>query len=348
MNLPAQTVKFLLKLFSKSLQGIKGGGAPFCAAPRAQNARSAQCAASKKPCQPKTAKRIFGGPGSHGPSGQAKERTRILPVRRGSFCPARRAIWQAGRFSRSLPLSGLLAFVLGVSAFFLSVFRCLVPGLWVVRRFLFGLRCLLAVWPSSALFPACRQPAAFVQTFAPVARLPAVRFVCAHFRLFFAFSCLTFASQISFHLSLRPRRASTFFRKESRQRFAKGLRPFEPHSCALRLIFFSSSALLAGLRGPSAANRRQIRETLEKPRSRAQLFKRFCAKGDACALWLISPFLSLLAGLVRPFRPQTAGWRGKRPKSQRSKAQLFGRFCAWGMRRGFRPAGFLPAAENRN
>ena len=58
--------------------------------------RSAQCAA-KKPCQPKTAKRIFGGPGSHGPSGQAKERTRILPVRRGSFCPACRAIWQAGR-----------------------------------------------------------------------------------------------------------------------------------------------------------------------------------------------------------------------------------------------------------
>ena len=84
-----------------------------------------------------------------------------------------------------------------------------------------------------------------------------------------------------------------------------------------------------------AANRRQIRETLEKPRSRAQLFKRFCAKGDACALWLISPFLSLLAGLVRPFRPQTAGWRGKRPKSQRSKAQLFGRFCALGTRRSF-------------
>ena len=51
----------------------------------------------KRPCQPKTAKRIFGGPGSHGPSGQAKERTRILPVRRGSFCPACRAIWQAGR-----------------------------------------------------------------------------------------------------------------------------------------------------------------------------------------------------------------------------------------------------------
>ena len=71
-----------------------GGGAPFCAALRA-----ALCAmrSRKRPCQPKTAKRIFGGPGSQGPSGQAKEQTRILPVRRGSFCPACRAIWQAGR-----------------------------------------------------------------------------------------------------------------------------------------------------------------------------------------------------------------------------------------------------------
>ena len=75
------------------------------------------------------------------------------------------------------------------------------------------------------------------------------------FLLSFAFFCLAFASQFSFHLSLRPRRASTFFRKESRQRFAKGIRPFEPHSCALR-PFFPSSALLAGLRGLSAANRR--------------------------------------------------------------------------------------------
>ena len=34
--------------------------------------------------------------------------------------------------------------------------------------------------------------------------------------------------------------------------------------------------------------------------------------------------------LKRPFGPQTAGWQGKRPKSQRSRAQLFGRFCALG------------------
>ena len=31
----------------------------------------------------------------------------------------------------------------------------------------------------------------------------------------------------------------------------------------------------------------------------------------------------------------------------RSRAQLFRRFCALGMRRGFRPAGFLPAEGNR-
>ena len=40
-----------------------------------------------------------------------------------------------------------------------------------------------------------------------------------------------------------------------------------------------AAALLAGLTALRAANRRQVRETLEKPRSKAQLFKRFCALG---------------------------------------------------------------------
>ena len=154
---------------------------------------------------------------------------------------------------------------------------------------------------------------------------------------FFALSCLTFSSQSSFHLSLRPRRASTFFRKESRQRFAKGLRPFEPHSCALRPIFFSS-ALLAGLAALWAANRRQIRETLEKPRSKAQLFKRFCAKGNACALSLISPFFWLLAGLSGPSAAnrRLAGETPEKPKEQSSAFRAFlcvgdapGLFSAW-------------------
>ena len=406
----------------------------------------------KKPCQPKTAKRIFGGPGSHGPSGQAKERTRILPVRRGSFCPARRAVCPGWLFLRGLPLlcwllcpvprrffckrcirAGILWHRLSClsalcrghrfffSAFsreahggispFSAVFRRFVPGLRAA--FLPPLRRLLRlfVWPALPLpavrfvcavpscfgclfacstlfaraffsylspfpvwllplkslficrsgrdgnFLACPLPwlcflpadlviccffagfcahclfacsALFMRVFSllffcpflpnfflsnlfsfvaqaatgisllvpsrgfvpglraaflpplrrllrlfvwPALPLPAMRFVCAvpscfgclfacsalfmrvFSLLFFALSCLTSSSQISFHLSLRPRRASTFFRKESRQRFAKGLRPFEPHSCALR-PFFPSSALLAGLRGLSAANRR--------------------------------------------------------------------------------------------
>ena len=188
--------------------------------------RSKSKARSKKrPCQPKTAKRIFGGSGSQGPSGQAKERTRILPVRRGSFCPARRAVCPGWPLFRSLPLSGLLAFVLGVSAFFLSVFRCLVPGLWVVRRFLFGLRCLLAVWPSSALFPGLQAACRFCANFCAHCLVCPPCALCAHFRLVlavcspvlccvrgfsllsFAFFCLTSFSQTSFHLSLRPRRA---------------------------------------------------------------------------------------------------------------------------------------------
>ena len=88
------------------------------------------------------------------------------------------------------------------------------------------------------------------------------------------------------------------------------------------------------------------RETLEKPRSRAQLFKRFCAKGDVCTLLLIFPFFWLLAGL----RGHSAANRRQVRETlekPRSRAQLFKRFCALGTRRGFCPAGFLPAAGNR-
>ena len=209
--------------------------------------------------------------------------------------------------------------------------------------------CGLCSWPGRGLPPAR----------APACRLPAVRFVCARiFLLSFAFSCLTFSSQISFHLSLRPRRASTFFRKESRQRFAKGLRPFEPHSCALRPIF-SSSALLAGLAALRAANRRLTGKRSKKPRSRAQLFQAFLCEGDACALSPITPFFSLLAGLTA-LRAANRRLAWETPEKPRSKAQLFGRFCAWGyvwphvlriygnLARAFCPAGFLPAAGNRS
>ena len=121
--------------------------------------------------------------------------------------------------------------------------------------------------PSRGFVPGLRvlSPAAFSRAFAPVACLPVLRCLCGFsLSCFFALSCLTSSSQTSFHLSLRPRRASTFFRKESRQRFAKGLRPFEPHSCALRPIFFSS-ALLAGLAALRAANRRLTGKRLKSP-----------------------------------------------------------------------------------
>ena len=190
-----------------------------------QNARETRChqkRAAKRPCQPKTAKRIFGGPGSQGPSGQAKERTRVLPVRRGFSAPG------APRHNMAVlarPAAVMRAFAPGVPAFFCRCATALFPACGCPPFF---------VWPA---LPACRLPSvalvpglqaacrfcAWPAPPGPARRLSAVRFVCAAFSsCFFAFFCLTFASQISFHLSLRPRRASTFFRKESRQRFAKG------------------------------------------------------------------------------------------------------------------------------
>ena len=311
----------------------------------------------------KNAKRFFGGPGSHGPSGQAKERTRVLPVRRGFSAPGVPRRLPGRPFLCRLPLLWwILCPVPGVFSAGVSL-PCSRPA--AVRRFLFGLRCLLAVWPSSALFPACRQPAAFVpgpRRRGLLAICPPCALCARLFSLVFSLSCLTFASQKSFHLSLRPRRASTFFRrastffrKESRQRFARGRgsAPFEPPFLrpAANLFLFRAAGRLSG---HSAANRRQIRETPEKPRSRAQLFGRFCAKEDACTLSPISPFISLLAGLVRPFGPQTAGWRGKRPKSQGAKLSFSSVSVRWGTggptlffsNRKF-GAGFCPAAGNR-
>ena len=246
--------------FSKRLRGIKGGGAPFCSALRA-----ALCAMrSQKPCQPKTAKRFFGGPGSHGPSGQAKERTRILPgamCRAGRSCAACR--FCAGLCDRCPGVCSLLQswrpcvrLAAIVSAFCGVVFRptrrlpllrpaCAAPPgpacrLSAVRRGHRIFCCFFHAQPteSSSFFAGvprlCSRPAGPVACCFFADLCAHCLFACSAlfmrvFLLSFALFCLTFASQKSFHLSLRPRRASTFFRKESRQRFAKGLRPFEPH-----------------------------------------------------------------------------------------------------------------------
>ena len=87
------------------------------------------------------------------------------------------------------------------------------------------------------------------------------RLRCSHgfSLLFFIFSCLTSSSQTSFHLSLRPRRASTFFRKESRQRFARGRgsAPFEPpfQRPAADLPFPRAAGRLTRPFGPQTAGR---------------------------------------------------------------------------------------------
>ena len=208
-----------------------GGGAPFCAAPRA-----AQCAmrSKKKPCQPKTAKRFFGGPGSHGPSGQAKERTRILPVRRGfsAFGVPRRL---PGRpLLRSLPLSGLLAFAPGAPAFFC---RC-----------------------SAVLFPACGPSACFVRAFMPVACLPAmcflVRIFSSVFHPFLPHFCLSkFFSFVAHAATGTP----FSFRKENGGKEPRGERRAAPLRTPLTVPCGQSSPLprcwpaYAALR---AANRR--------------------------------------------------------------------------------------------
>ena len=202
--------------------------------------------------------------------------------------------------------------------------RRLCPACGRSADFAPGLRCLLLLLSLSCAAGAC------LLEMCPRASLRRI------FLLSFAFSCLTFVSQNSFHLSLRPRRASTFFRKESRQRFAKGLRPFEPHSCALRLIFFSS-ALLAGLRGPLGRKPPAGKGNARKSqRAKLSFFERFCAKGNAGALWLFFPSSALLAGLRGPLgrKPPADGETLEKP---RSKAQLFKRFCAKGDACALRP-----------
>ena len=113
---------------------------------------------------------------------------------------------------------------------------------------------------------------------------------------------------------------------------------------------------------------------LEKPRSKAQLFRRFCAWGTRRGFFTArenrSPALGLhpepAAGVrgwakiqtrcvncspqVCPAQPRVRARRGEEKdtvrelpaagalEKPRSRAQLFKRFCAWGMRRGFHPA----------
>ena len=170
---------------------MKGGGAPFysalCAALCAMRSR-------KRPCQSKTAKRIFGGPGSQGPPGRQKSE-RVFCLFGGFFLrPARRTMCRAGRSCAADRCCGGFCdrcsgvFSAGVSLpcsqpagwppFF--VWPALPPPGGCVRDF-------PLVRPRSAsLFPArvpCRLPllCGFLR---PLPCLPAVRFLAHIFALF--------------------------------------------------------------------------------------------------------------------------------------------------------------------
>ena len=235
----------------------------------------------KRPCQPKTAKRFFGGPGSHGPSGQAKERTRILPVRRGSFCPACRAIWQAGRScAASRCYAGFCARCLFFrSALFARVFSLVfhpsLPNFFLSNFFSFVAQAATGISllvPFRDFVPSLRAAYLFLPD--PCCRnLPAMCFVCA---VLFCFGCL-FA-------------CSTLFARA----FFSYLSPFPVWLLPLKLLFICRS----GRDGPLLSSEKKV------------------DKDSRGALPLRTPFqrpvvnqpLSLAAGrLKRPFGPQTAG-----------------------------------------
>ena len=173
----------------------------------------------KRPCQPKTAKRIFGGPGSQGPSGQAKERMRVLPARRDLLCLACRAVCRGGRsctacrcyvgfrawcpggfFRRCAaalsPACGLsdasaLGLVCAAAAclpcacarVFSSVFCLFPPDFCLSNLFSFVAQAATGIFslvPSRGFVPGLHvlPPAAFSQTFAPIACLPVLRCLC--------------------------------------------------------------------------------------------------------------------------------------------------------------------------
>ena len=298
----------------------------------------------KRPCQPKTRSDFLAAPVHMAPPGRQKSE-RAFCLFGGVFLrPACRAVCRGGRSCAACRCCG--GFCARCPVFFLPVCRCLVPGLRLSAVFCLACAACLPFGRRRLCFRLAGSLPLLCLARAAGACLPfARRALCVH-----GFSLLFFL------FSLRPRRASTFFRKESRQRFARGRgsAPFEPPFLrpAANLFLFRAAGRLSG---HSAANRRQIRETLEKPRSRAQLFKRFCAKEDACTLSPISPLFLAAGRLSAALRAANRRLIRETLEKPRSKAQLFKRFCALGERVAPRftyswkfGVGFCPAAGNRN
>ena len=93
---------------------------------------------------------------------------------------------------------------------------------------------------------------------------------------------------------------------------------------------------------PREKTREELTAEIEESKKKIRQFK-----NREKIIKQISPFLSLLAGLAA-LRAANRRLIRETPEKPRSRAQLFGRFCALGTRRGFRPVGFLPAAGNRS
>ena len=358
-------------------------------------------AKQKKTVPAKNSEAIFWRPPVHkAPPGRRKERTRILPVRRGFSAPGVPRRLPGWSFLRGLPfLRRLLCpvfrhFSAGVplscprlagSLLLLRLVWPVLPGaclpLAAVRLCVRGFCCrfcgLFGSPPGvqggaaarAAVREACLRwarvlrPLLFDLSLRPrrlaastffrkdldkaAVCLPSVRLCLRVFRLSFVCSCLTFASQNSFHLSLMPRRAPHFlFGKKMGEKNREGLRPFEPHSCALRPIF-SFSALLAGLTALRAANRRLTGKRLKSQGAKLSFSSVSVRRGDACSLWPISPFLSLLAGLtaLRAAIRRLARETPEKPKEQSSAFRAF--LCVGDAPGPFAWLGFLPATGNR-
>ena len=126
------------------------------------------------------------------------------------------------------------------------------------------------------------RPAAVVLAFVPGACLPAVRFAHAFFSYLLPFSVWLFPLKLLF--ICRSGRDGPLLSSEKKvdKDSQRGFAPSNPipAPCGQSLLFSRCWPAYAAFgRKPPADG-----ETLEKPRSKAQLFKRFCAKGYAAKL----------------------------------------------------------------
>ena len=199
----------------------------FCAARGAvRNAKQ------KKTVPAKNSEAIFWRPRFTRPLRAGKRANANFACSEGFFC-VRCAAPSAGAASFAKPAA---VWTVGFCARCPGVCSLLQPGRLCVRFaaggpafciFVPGPRALLPA--ASCAWSACLVFFRFCEGF-HACRLFArsVCCLCGFFLSIFALFCLTSSSQKSFPLSLRPRRASTFFRKESRQRFARGVAPSNP------------------------------------------------------------------------------------------------------------------------